>query len=66
MPFNIIQQTMIDGSVTGGPVVPTPTSPLIESTYSSLNVADTYVCNFERVIFARSALYVGLQRTSRM
>ena len=47
MPFNIIQQTMIDGSVTGGPVVPTPTSPLIESTYSSLNVADTYVCNFE-------------------
>ena len=47
MPVNIIQQTMIDGSVTGGPVVPTPTHPLIISTYSPLSRADTYVCNFE-------------------
>ena len=30
MPFTITQQTMIDGSVTGGPVLPTPTHPLIK------------------------------------
>ena len=47
MPFTITQQTMIDGSVTGGPVVPTPTHPLIKSTYAPLNSADTYLCNFE-------------------
>ena len=61
MPFNIIQQTMIDGSVTGGPVVPTPTNPLIESTYSSLNVADTYVCNFET---SRELTLSGLSGTT--
>ena len=38
---------MIDGSVTGGPVVPTPTHPLIKSAYSPLAAADTYICNFE-------------------
>ena len=47
MPFNVIQQTMPDGSVTGGPVVPTPTAPLLLNTYSSLNSSDTYICNFE-------------------
>ena len=47
MPFTIIQQTMIDGSVTGGPVLPTPTHPLIMSTYASLSPTDTYLCNFE-------------------
>ena len=38
---------MIDGSVTGGPVVPTPTHPLIKNAYASLSIADTYLCNFE-------------------
>jgi len=38
---------MIDGSVTGGPVIPTPTHPLIKSAYSPLAPSDTYVCNFE-------------------
>ena len=38
---------MIDGSVTGGPVVPTPTHPLINSAYSPLAPSDTYICNFE-------------------
>ena len=47
MPFTITQQTMIDGSVTGGPVVPTPTHPLIKSAYAPLSRADTYLCNFE-------------------
>ena len=47
MPDTIIQQTMIDGSVTGGPVLPTPTHPLIKSAYSPLAPSDTYICNFE-------------------
>ena len=47
MPYSVIQQTMPDGSVTGGPVVPTPTNPLLLNTYSSLNSSDTYICNFE-------------------
>ena len=47
MPFTITQQTMIDGSVTGGPVLPTPTHPLIKSAYAPLSRADTYICNFE-------------------
>ena len=47
MPTTITQQTMIDGSVTGGPVIPTPTHPLIQTAYSPLNVNDTYICNFE-------------------
>ena len=47
MPFTITQQTMIDGSVTGGPVIPTPTHPLIKSAYAPLSPADTYLCNFE-------------------
>ena len=47
MPNTIIQQTMIDGSVTGGPVVPTPTHPLIQSAYAALSPSDTYICNFE-------------------
>ena len=47
MPFTITQQTMIDGSVTGGPVIPTPTHPLIKSAYVPLSPADTYLCNFE-------------------
>ena len=47
MPFTITQQTMIDGSVTGGPVLPTPTHPLIKSAYAPLSRADTYLCNFE-------------------
>ena len=38
---------MIDGSVTGGPVVPTPTHPLIQSAYAALSPSDTYICNFE-------------------
>ena len=38
---------MIDGSVTGGPVVPTPTHPLIKSAYAPLTPADTYIGNFE-------------------
>ena len=38
---------MLDGSVTGGPVIPTPTHPLIKSAYAPLAPADTYVCNFE-------------------
>ena len=47
MPFTITQQTMIDGSVTGGPVLPTPTHPLIRSAYAPLSPTDTYLCNFE-------------------
>ena len=47
MPFEITQQTMIDKSVTGGPVLPTPTHPLIRSAYAPLAPADTYLCNFE-------------------
>ena len=38
---------MLDGSVTGGPVIPTPTHPLIKSAYAPLTPADTYICNFE-------------------
>ena len=38
---------MLDGSVTGGPVIPTPTHPLIQSAYSGLSPTDTYICNFE-------------------
>ena len=38
---------MVDGSVTGGPVIPTPTNPLIKSAYAPLAPADTYICNFE-------------------
>ena len=38
---------MLDGSVTGGPVIPTPTHPLIKSAYASLSPSDTYICNFE-------------------
>ena len=47
MPNTIIQQTTISGSVTGGPVVPTPTHPLIKSAYAPLTPADTYIGNFE-------------------
>jgi hypothetical protein len=47
MPNTITQQTMIDGSVTGGPVVPTPTHPLIKSAYAPLKPSDTYLTNFE-------------------
>ena len=47
MPFTITQQTMIDGSVTGGRVIPTPTHPLIKSAYAPLSREDTYLCNFE-------------------
>ena len=47
MPFIVRQQTMPDGSVTGGPIVPTPTAPLLINTYSSLNPSDIYFCNFE-------------------
>ena len=47
MPDTIIQQTEMSGSVTGGPVIPTPTNPLIKGTYSTLDIADVYVCNFE-------------------
>ena len=38
---------MLDGSVTGGPVIPTPTHPLIKSAYTLLTPADTYIGNFE-------------------
>ena len=38
---------MLDGSVTGGPVIPTPTHPLIKSAYAPLTPADTYIGNFE-------------------
>ena len=38
---------MLDGSITGGPVIPTPTHPLIKSAYAPLAPADTYICNFE-------------------
>ena len=38
---------MLDGSVTGGPVVPTPTHPMIKSAYAPLSPMDTYICNFE-------------------
>ena len=37
----------MSGSVTGGPVLPTPTHPLIKSAYAGLQVSDTYICNFE-------------------
>ena len=47
MPRLITQQTMIDGSVTGGPVVPIPTHPLIKTAYSPMDVNDVYICNFE-------------------
>ena len=47
MPFTLIQQTMIDGSVTGGPVIPTPVNPRIQSAYAPLSPSDVYLCNFE-------------------
>ena len=47
MPFSIRQQTSINGAVTGGPVIPTPTHPLIKSSYINLDPTETYVCNFE-------------------
>ena len=47
MPYTITQQTMLDGSVTGGPVVPTPTHPMIKSAYAPLSPTDTYICSFE-------------------
>ncbi len=47
MPNMIIQQTMLDGSVTGGPVIPVPTHPLIQTSYSPLEPADTHFSNFE-------------------
>jgi len=47
MPYTITQQTMLDGSVTGGPVLPTPTHPMIKSAYAPLSPMDTYICNFE-------------------
>ena len=34
MPTIITQQTMLDGSVTGGPVVPIPTHPRIQTAYA--------------------------------
>ena len=43
----IIQQTMIDGSLTGGPVIPTPTDTLIQSSFAPLLPSDTYFCNYE-------------------
>ena len=47
MPFTIIQQTGMSGSVTGGPVIPTPTHPMIKGAYAPLSPMDTYICNFE-------------------
>ena len=47
MPFTLIQQTMIDGSVTGGPVLPTPLNPRVQSAYAPLSPSDVYLCNFE-------------------
>ena len=47
MAITITQQTMLDGSVTGGPVVPIPTHPRIQTAYAPLNVNDVYICNFE-------------------
>ena len=38
---------MIDGSVTGGPVIPTPVNPRIQSAYAPLSPSDVYLCNFE-------------------
>ena len=37
----------MSGSVTGGPVLPTPTHPLIKGADAALIPADTYICNFE-------------------
>jgi hypothetical protein len=50
MPFTLRQQYYpgpASASVSGGPVVPTPTHPLIKSAYASLAPADVYLCNFE-------------------
>ena len=50
MPFELIQQYYpgpASASVSGGPVVPTPTHPLIKSAYAPLGPADVYLCNFE-------------------
>ena len=50
MPFTLRQQYYpgpASASVSGGPVVPTPTHPLIKSAYSPLSPADRYLCNFE-------------------
>ena len=47
MPFSIRRQTSINGAVTGGPVIPTPTHPLIKSSYINLDPTETYICNFE-------------------
>ena len=47
MPFTIIRQTLANGAVTGGPVIPTPTHPRIKSSYINLDPTETYVCNFE-------------------
>ena len=48
MPFTLIQQTMIDGSVSGGPVSSySYVHPRIQSAYAPLSPSDVYLCNFE-------------------
>ena len=50
MPFTLRQQYYpgpASASVSGGPVVPTPTHPLIKSAYAPLSPSDVYLCNFE-------------------
>ena len=50
MPFQLIQQYYpgpASASVSGGPVVPTPTHPRIQSAYAPLSPSDVYLCNFE-------------------
>ena len=50
MPFTLRQQYYpgpASASVSGGPVVPTPTHPRIQSAYAPLSRNDVYLCNFE-------------------
>ena len=50
MPFILLQQYYpgpASGSVSGGPRLPVPTHPRIRSSYSPMQPADTYMCNFE-------------------
>ena len=50
MPFSLLQQYYpgpASGSVSAGPRLPVPTHPLIKTSYSIMQPADTYMCNFE-------------------
>ena len=64
MPFSLLQQYYpgpASGSVSAGPRLPVPTHPLIKTSYSIMQPADTYMCNFET---SRQFTFSGLSGTT--